>query len=174
MCAVSIGLVLFGGGAAATGSSNDALALTVGTPQLAQITSTAEAPAPWNEYQGDTEAAPYASNGIGTVYPTYTPGGSTTGTAGSATNPVEPNVAVFPGADSTTVNDAPYPAGAVGTPGTLDDYCGSGSNAVEGDKPVTASSVSRQPVGTLPLAPAYFPHIVENADGSLTGYFGSS
>ena len=30
----------------------------------------------------------------------------------------------------------------------------------------------RQPAGTtLPLAPAYFPHIIRNADGSLTGYF---
>ena len=27
------------------------------------------------------------------------------------------------------------------------------------------------PGTTLPLAPAYFPHIVRNADGSLTGYF---
>ena len=30
----------------------------------------------------------------------------------------------------------------------------------------------REPAGTtLPFAPAYFPHVVRNADGSLTGYF---
>ena len=59
----------------------------------------------------------------------------------------------------------------VGTPGPLDDYCGSGSNLTESKAPLT-DPVSRQPTGTvLPFAPYYFPHVVRNADGSLTGYF---
>ncbi len=62
---------------------------------------------------------------------------------------------------------APYPSGVAGTPGPLDAYCGSGDQPTE-----STQSVSRMTPGTtLPLAPAYFPHIVRNADGSLTGYF---
>ena len=68
---------------------------------------------------------------------------------------------------SGTDGTPPYPAGTVGTPGPLDGYCGTGDQAAE-----SAAARSRQPAGTtLPLAPAYFPHIVRNADGSLTGYF---
>jgi len=60
----------------------------------------------------------------------------------------------------------PYPGGVVGTPGPLDGYCsGLGAN------PETGSPVS-QPAGTsLPFSPYYFPDVVRNADGSLTGYF---
>ena len=61
----------------------------------------------------------------------------------------------------------PYPSGTVGTPGPLDGYCGTGNQTTE-----SAGSPVRQPAGTtLPFAPAYFPHVVKNADGSLTGYF---
>ncbi len=55
----------------------------------------------------------------------------------------------------------------MGTPGPLDGYCGTGSQAAE-----SAGAPVRQPAGTtLPLAPAYFPHVVRNPDGTLTGYF---
>ena len=118
--------------------------------------------APWNEYQGDTSASSYPSNPANTnltspnLFPSYIPGGPTT-TGGY------PNASVVPAASGNT----PYPSGVVGTPGPLDDYCGSGSNTTE-----SAGAVSRQPVGsTLPLGPAYFPHVVRNSDGSLTGYF---
>ncbi len=61
---------------------------------------------------------------------------------------------------------APYPSGVAGTPGPLDGYCSS-----LGANPETGSPVS-QPAGTtLPLSPYYFPDVVRNADGSLTGYF---
>ncbi len=74
---------------------------------------------------------------------------------------------MVPALGSGTNGVAAYPSGVVGTPGPLDDYCGSGSNPTE-----SAQSPSRQAAGsTLPLAPSYFPHIVRNADGSLTGYF---
>jgi hypothetical protein len=147
-----------------------------------QSTSTC---APWNEWQGDpgTSASPNqtdAQNCAGTVttgygsgcllFPSYNPtGGPTTTTnngAGGASI-TEPNLSVSPGAASGTDGVAPYPSGVVGTPGPLDAYCGSGTEATE-----STQSVSRMTPGTtLPLAPAYFPHVVRNADGSLTGYF---
>jgi hypothetical protein len=133
-----------------------------GTPALATITDGTQA-APWNEWQGDPATAAYSSVSPGTVLPTYTPGGASTGSGTSA----EPNVAVMPGAGSGTDGVAPYPSGTVGTPGPLDGYCGSGSQTT-----ASAGSPVRQPEGTtLPLAPAYFPHIVSNGDGTLTGYF---
>ena len=108
---------------------------------------------------GETSVASLAPGSPGSVLPTYTPGG--------ATVDGEPNVAVYPGSDSSTDGDSPYPAGVVGTPGTLDGYCGSGDATTEAQ-----GAPVRQPAGTtLPLAPAYFPHIVRNSDGSLTGYF---
>jgi large repetitive protein len=141
---------------------------TPAAPTLATITSPAGCSgstcAPWNESQGDPSSPTYASQSPGTVLPTYTPGGATTGSGASA----EPNLAVYPGANSgTTAGNTPYPSGVVGTPGPLDGYCGTGNEATE-----SAGSPARQPAGsTLPLAPAYFPHVVSNADGSLTGYF---
>jgi hypothetical protein len=134
---------------------------TPGPASLATITNGSSA-APWNEAQGDLGSPSYTSQSPGTLLP-YTPGGATTGAGASA----EPNVAVYPGAGSGTDGVSPYPSGTVGTPGPLDGYCGSGNNTIEsGGSPV------RQPAGTtLPFAPAYFPQIVRNADGSLTGYF---
>jgi hypothetical protein len=149
---------------------------TSGTPTLASLASPASCTtvstgtcAPWNEYQGDSSAPNYASQSPGTVLPVYTLGGATTttdnGPGGAAIT--EPNLSVVPNAASGTDGVAAYPSGVVGTPGPLDDYCGSGNQVTE-----SAGSVSRQPSGsTLPLAPAYFPHVVRNADGSLTGYF---
>ena len=143
-------------------ASTGGVTYTPGNPSLATITNGTTA-APWNEYQGDPASPLYASNGTGTVLPTYTPGGVTNTTGGVT----EPNLAVFPAANSGTDGVAPYPAGTVGTPGTLDGYCGTGANAT-----AALGTPSSQPANTtLPLAPAYFPHIVRNADGSLTGYF---
>jgi hypothetical protein len=48
------------------------------------------------------------------------------GTSGPQNPVTEPNIAVFPGAGSGTAGVAPYPKGVVGTPGTLDGYCGPG------------------------------------------------
>lgn len=150
--------------AAGSPSSSGAVAYSVGTPSLASIADGTTA-APWNEYQGDPGSPSYSSVSPGTVLPTYTPGGAVTTTGGVS----EPNIAVYPGASTGTANGAvPYAAGVVGTPGTLDGYCGTGSDTTE----ASSTTLARQPSGTtLPLAPAYFPHVIRNADGSLTGYF---
>ncbi|MFZ0251960.1 MAG: Ig-like domain repeat protein [Acidimicrobiales bacterium] len=139
---------------------------TPATPQLATITSPAGCTgygcAPWNLSQGDSASASYPESDL---VPSYVPGGPTTTTGGTT----EPNIAVYPSANSATVNVSPYSSGVVGTPGPLDDYCGTGNQAAES---TPSSTPSRQPAGTtLPLAPAYFPHVVPNSDGSLTGYF---
>ena len=148
-------LVFFAVGASATVGGGTTY--TPGTSQLATVTNGTSA-APWNLFQGDPSAPAY-STPPGTVLPTYTPGGATA--AG------EPNLAVYPGATSGTDGNSPYPSGTVGTPGPLAGYCGAGNNGA-----AAAGTPARQPPGTtLPLAPAYFPHIVRNADGSLTGYF---
>ena len=134
-------------------------AYTPGTPVVDTITNGTSA-APWNTSQGDSATAAYSSADL---LPTYTSGGSATGSGSSA----EPNVAVYPSAGSGTAGVSPYPSGVVGTPGPLDGYCGSGNQTTE-----SAGSPVRQPAGSvLPFAPAYFPHVVRNADGSLTGYF---
>ena len=177
---------------APAGAQTPATTYSAAAPTLASITSPASCTAtststcaPWNEWQGDpgTASAPNATDaqncsgdaatGYGSnclLFPTYNPtGGPTTTTnngAGGA-SVTEPNLSVAPGAGSGTDGVAPYPSGVVGTPGPLDAYCGSGDEATE-----STQSVSRMTPGTtLPLAPAYFPHIVRNADGSLTGYF---
>jgi hypothetical protein len=111
---------------------------------------------PWNTSQGDPSAGAEYSSSL--LLPTFTPGGSETVLGGTS----EPNVAVYPTASGTT----PYPSGVVGTPGPLDGYCAS-----LGANPETGAPVS-QPAGTsLPFSPYYFPDVVRNADGSLTGYF---
>jgi hypothetical protein len=147
--------------------AQDTTYAALGAPQLATITNGASA-APWNEYEGDTGSPVYSSSAPGAVLPVYETGGATTTTANgvSGANVTEPNLSVVP-SSSSTAGVAPYPSGVVGTPGPLDGYCGSGTNPTE-----QTGSPSRQPASTtLPLAPAYFPHIIRNADGSLTGYF---
>ncbi len=130
---------------------------TVGTPSLATITNGSTA-APWNEAQGDPSGTSYPGTDL---LPSFLPGGPTAGT------PAEPNVAVYPGSGSGTAGVAPYPSGVVGTPGPLDAYCGTGNTTTE-----ATGSPARQPAGTtLPLAPAYFPHIVRTGTNDLTGYF---
>ena len=133
-----------------------------GMASLATITNGTGA-APWNTSQGDPDFPNYTSTAPGTLLPKYTPGGATTNTGGVT----EPNLAVYPGASSGTDGNSPYPSGTVGTPGPLAGYCGTGNQTT-----ASSGTPARQPADTtLPFAPAYFPHIVRNSDGSLTGYF---
>jgi uncharacterized repeat protein (TIGR01451 family) len=157
---MGVDAVALSGSAGATPPASDTSTYSVGTPQLATITD-GTSQAPWNTSQGDPGTTAYPSSDL---LPTYTPGGPSTGSGSTA----EPNIAVYAGASSgTTAGNSPYPSGVVGTPGPLDGYCGTGNNTTE-----SAGTPARQPTGTtLPLAPAYFPHVVRNADGSLTGYF---
>jgi hypothetical protein len=150
-------------GQARAGATGAVTTFTPGTPVVDTITDGLGATAPWNESQGDPSSPSYAGQAPGTLLPTYTPGGGQTGSGATA----EPNVAVYPGASSTTDGVAPYPSGTVGTPGPLDGYCGAGDQGSE-----SAGTPARQPSGTtLPFAPEYFPHVVMNADGTMTGYF---
>jgi hypothetical protein len=111
---------------------------------------------PWNTSQGDANAgSPYQFSDL---LPAFTPGGSETTLGGVS----EPNVAVYPAATGAV----PYPSGVAGTPGPLDGYCSS-----LGANPETGSPVAQPPGSSLPFSPYYFPDVVRNADGSLTGYF---
>jgi hypothetical protein len=152
LCALSM---LVGGAAAALVGAAPAAAGTIYTPSAPVLDSVTGGP--WNTSQGDSSAgSPYASADL---FPTYTPGGSQTLLGG----PEEPNLAVYPtGTEGATV---PYPSGVAGTPGPLDGYCSS-----LGANPETGAPVA-QPGRPLPMAPYYFPDVVRNADGSLTGYF---
>ncbi len=156
---IGVPLALSAGPAAATPPVSDATTYVPGTPQVATIAN-GSSQAPWNTSQGDPATAAYQSSDL---LPTYTPGGNTT-TIGGVT---EPNVAVYPGSGSGTSGAAPYPSGVVGTPGPLDGYCGTGNYSTE----AAGSPVRQTPGSTLPFSPDYFPHVVRNADGSLTGYF---
>lgn len=111
---------------------------------------------PWNTSQGDPSAgSSYASEDL---LPSFAFGGAETTLGGVS----EPNVAVYPAASGSV----PYPSGVAGTPGPLDGYCSS-----LGANPETGSPVSQPEGSTLPMSPYYFPDVVRNADGSLTGYF---
>lgn len=144
-CATSLLLATSALGAGAT-------TYTSGAPTLDSVSG-----GPWNASQGDSSAGgAYAS---GDLLPLYTPGGSQTSLGGLE----EPNLAVYPtGVEGATV---PYPSGVAGTPGPLDGYC-----STLGANPESGSPVA-QPAGSLPMSPYYFPDVVRNADGSLTGYF---
>jgi hypothetical protein len=135
---------------ASSAAAESVTSYTPETPTVDTVTG-----GPWNTSQGDPSA--------GEAYPlsdllaTFTPGGPETTLGGVS----EPNVAVYPGTGAV-----PYPSGVAGTPGPLDGYCSS-----LGANPETGTPVS-QPAGTpLPFSPYYFPDVVRNADGSLTGYF---
>jgi hypothetical protein len=127
---------------------------SAGTAKLDSVTG-----GPWTTSQGDpTEGAPYRPS---LLLPAYTPGGATT-TVGGVT---EPNLAVYPGADASS-GTPPYLSGVAGTPGPVPGYCSSGGPNPE------SGPVNREPAGeTLPMSPYYFPDVVRNRDGSLTGYF---
>jgi hypothetical protein len=149
------------------------------TPQLATITNNSGtgALAPWNEWQGDSAGTGIGSNPFTItgnsaslvnpeqVLPTYEPASGST---------AFPNVALDQGATSADADTTvPYQSGVVGSPGPLAGYCGSGDFAAETGLGTGAQpAVSTQTSGVaLPLGPDYFPHVVLNADGSLTGYF---
>lgn len=124
-----------------------------GTPVVDSVSG-----GPWNTSQGDSSAG--SAYALSDLLPTFSFGGSETTLGGLG----EPNVAVYPSASGASA--VPYPSGVAGTPGPLDGYCSS-----LGANPETGSPVS-QPAGTsLPMAPYYFPDVVRNGDGSLTGYF---
>jgi hypothetical protein len=140
------GLVLSATAAASAGS-------TTYTPETPVVDTVSEGP--WNTSQGDPSAgATYPSADL---LPSFTFGGSETTIGGVS----EPNVAVYPGTGAD-----PYPSGVAGTPGPLDGYCSS-----LGANPETGSPVSQPAGASLPFSPYYFPDVVRNADGSLTGYF---
>jgi hypothetical protein len=149
--------MLCGGGAAVVLLAASPLAAASGTsytPSAPILDSVSGGP--WNTSQGDlSEGSAYPGSDL---LPTYTPGGSQTALGGLEA----PNLAVYPAAAATT---PPYPSGVAGTPGPVDGYCSS-----LGPNPETGTPVS-QPAGSLPMAPYYFPDVVRNPDGSLTGYF---
>jgi hypothetical protein len=140
-------------GLVASASSAAAESVTSYTPETPTVDTVSGGP--WNTSQGDPSAG--EAYPLSDLLPTFTPGGSETTLGGVS----EPNVAVYPGTGAV-----PYPSGVAGTPGPLDGYCSS-----LGANPETGTPVS-QPAGTsLPFSPYYFPDIVRNPDGSLTGYF---
>lgn len=143
-------------------------AYTAAAPQLATLTNGTSA-GPWNLWQGDQSftlswgSGSPTGSAAGSVLPVYVPGGPTV-------NGTDPNVSVVPGTLSGTDGDSdfPYASGVAGTPGPLPGYCGTGDWTAE----TADTSTSRQPDGlTLPMSPEYFPHVVANSDGTLTGYF---
>jgi hypothetical protein len=127
---------------------------TAGTPGLDSVVN-----GPWTTSQGDpTEGAAYSPS---LLLPTYTPGGATTSVGGVT----EPNLAVYPGADSGS-GIPPYASGVAGTPGPVDGYCSSGGPNPE------SGTVNREPAGEqLPMSPYYFPFVARGPGGTLTGYF---
>ncbi len=153
---------------ALVGTSVTSLAMTA-TAAAEGTAYTPEAPVvdtisggPWNTSQGDETAGSsyYLS---GDLSPTFLPGGPETTLGGVS----EPNVAVYPAAKAGEAPfTPPYLSGVAGTPGPLDGYCSS-----LGGYPETGSPVSQPPNTALPFSPYYFPDVVRNADGSLTGYF---
>jgi hypothetical protein len=135
---------------ATAAASESATTYTPETPVLDTVTG-----GPWNTSQGDPSAgSEYAP---GELLPSFSFGGSETTLGGVS----EPNVAVYPGTGTV-----PYPSGVAGTPGPLDGYCSS-----LGANPETGTPVSQPAGSSLPFSPYYFPDVVRNADGSLTGYF---
>jgi hypothetical protein len=113
---------------------------------------------PWNTSQGNPSAGgEYPASDL---LPLFTFGGPETSLGGVS----EPNVAVYPSAEEPKV--PPYPSGVAGTPGPLSGYCGKEESENESGSPV-----SQPPGSALPFSPYYFPDVVRNADGSLTGYF---
>ena len=96
----------------------------------------------------------YTSQSPGTLLPTYTPGGATTASG-------YPNLAVYPSATRHEWR-GPLPERHGRHPGPTRRLL---RHREQGDRGRPAIP-ARQPTGTtLPLAPAYFPHIVRNGDG---------
>jgi Big-like domain-containing protein/putative Ig domain-containing protein len=141
-------------GLTASATALAASGATTYTPETPVVDTIAGGP--WNTSQGDPSAgSPYQEADL---LPTFTPGGNETTLGGLG----EPNLAVYPAATASS----PYPSGVAGTPGPLDGYCSS-----LGANPETGTPVSQPAGSVLPFSPYYFPDVVRNADGSLTGYF---
>ncbi len=147
-----------------------------GTPAVDQVSG-----APWNPSQGLSTSSFGAGTFNGSsisaypssdLLPMFSFGGPTTSSANSTT---EPNVATYPAASG----DEPFPSGFAGTPGPLSGYCGSSysdswdtsATATSGNPNETSSPVSEPSGESLPFSPYYFPDVVLNSDGTLTGYF---
>lgn len=114
---------------------------------------------PWTLSQGDPTAG--TTYPLSDLYPTYTP--SPADFVNGA-----PNVSVYPAANPTSTTTppwSPYISGVAGSPGPLPALCTSGGPAPE------TGNLNTEPPGDYPMSPYYFPYIMRNADGSLTGYF---
>jgi hypothetical protein len=159
--------MLCGGGVLALMLVAAPLALAGGTAYTAEtpVVDTIEG-GPWNTSQGDPSlGGEYPSSNL---LPTFSFGGPETTLGGVS----EPNLAVYPGEQKVLENGKevtkliPYPSGVAGTPGPLSGYCSTEASENEQGSPVS------QPAGSkLPFSPYYFPDVVRNPDGSLTGYF---
>ncbi len=159
--------VLCGGGILALMLVAAPLALAGGTAYTAEtpVVDTIEG-GPWNTSQGDPSlGGEYPSSDL---LPSFSFGGPETTLGGVS----EPNLAVYPGEQKVLENGKevtkliPYPSGVAGTPGPLSGYCNTEAGENEQGSPVS------QPAGSkLPFSPYYFPDVVRNPDGSLTGYF---
>ena len=152
LCAL---FVFCGSGATASllVSAPSAAASTAYTPEPPVVDEVSGGP--WNTSQGDpSQGGEYPSSDL---LPTFAFGGPETTLGGVS----EPN---SPSTRATGCRALPERRG--GDAGPARWYCGSGNNTNESGAPVS------QPAGsTLPFAPYYFPDVVRNADGSLTGYF---
>jgi hypothetical protein len=154
-------------GASAAGLVMTAPALADGTTYTPEtpLVDTIEG-GPWNTSQGNPAAGgEYPGSDL---LPRFAFGGPETTLGGFS----EPNVAVYPQEEKVIEGGKevtkllPYPSGVAGTPGPLSGYCNKEESENEQGSPVS------QPAGSkLPFSPYYFPDVVRNADGSLTGYF---
>ncbi len=156
-------------------SAADGTSYVASPPAVDQVSG-----APWNPWQGLSTSVFGAGTFDGSsisAYPSsdllpFTFGGPTTSSTNSTT---EPNVATYPAATA----DEPFPSGFAGTPGPLSGYCGSSysdswdtsGTATTGNPNETSSPVSEPAGESLPFSPYYFPDIMTNGDGTLTGYF---
>ena len=143
------------------------------TGTVSALAPSAAVAAPYNLSQGITsfEGTTFSAYPAADLLPTFSFGGTTTPASNGSS--AEPNVAVYP---AQTASE-PFVSGFAGSPGPLSGYCGASySDSWNATTPVgtnpneTATPVA-QPAGTtLPFAPYYFPYVVRNADGSLTGF----
>ncbi len=109
---------------------------------------------PWTTSQADL-ADNQTQQPEADLLPTYTP------TLDNTTTQLS-NLAAYPAATAGTGVGL---SGQPGTPGPVDGYCSSGGAAPESGPPVPQPNIS------LPMSPYYFPFVVRNSDGTLTGYF---
>ena len=144
-------------------------------PALDTISGSSSVNAPWNTSQGITSFNSLPISAYGDLLPTFSFAGQATSStpASNGGSTTEPNVAVYP----SQSGDEPFASGFAGSPGPLSGYCGasysdSWDTTTPGTDPNETETPVSQPAGeTLPFSPYYFPYVVRNSDGSLTGYF---